>query len=168
MFITCVGIFFARIIDVTLGTVRMAYSVKGNKLLSSVIAFFELFVWFLVAKEALNTDIDSIWIPISYAGGYAAGTYLGTFISSFIKTMVCVEVIVKEDNMVLVKKLRDNKFGLSIISLQNDLDSIKKEMLIIETNSKNLKKLKSLIYEFDPNAFMMVNETKIIQNGFIK
>lgn len=165
---TCLGIFFARVLDVTLGTIRMAYSVKGNRIVSGIIAFFELFVWFLVAKEALNTDINSLWIPVSYAGGYAAGTYLGTFISGFIKSMVCVEVIVKEDNMVLVKNLRENGFGLSIVSLQNDLDSIKKEMFIIETNSKNLKKLKSLIYEFDPNAFMMVNETKIIQNGFIK
>ena len=60
LFILCVKIFFVRILDVSLGTVRMIITVKGNKLVASLIGFFEILVWFLIVKEALNTTETSI------------------------------------------------------------------------------------------------------------
>ena len=44
LFILCVKIFFVRILDVSLGTVRMIITVKGNKLVASLIGFFEILV----------------------------------------------------------------------------------------------------------------------------
>ena len=66
LFILCVKIFFVRILDVSLGTVRMIITVKGNKLVASLIGFFEILVWFLIVKEALNTTETSIFIALSY------------------------------------------------------------------------------------------------------
>ena len=74
LFILCVKIFFVRILDVSLGTVRMIITVKGNKLVASLIGFFEILVWFLIVKEALNTTETSIFIALSYSLGYATGT----------------------------------------------------------------------------------------------
>ena len=56
-------IFFARIIDVSIGTIRTILTIKGRSILPSVLAFFEVMVWFFVAKEALLIDVDSILIP---------------------------------------------------------------------------------------------------------
>ena len=74
----CLKIFFARITDVTLGTIKTIFSVRGKTLIAGAISFIEVFIWFVIVKEALNTDIKSIWIVISYAGGYSMGTILGT------------------------------------------------------------------------------------------
>ena len=41
-------------------------------------------------------------------------------------------------------------------------------MLFMEINKKSYEQLKKLINELDPKAFLVVNETKIVQNGFIK
>ena len=78
----CLKIFFVRIIDVSLGTVRTIFSVKGKNLIASLIGFVEITVWFLVVKEALNTTESGLIIGISYSLGFAVGTYVGGILSN--------------------------------------------------------------------------------------
>ena len=94
MFLLCFKIFFARVLDVSLGTFRTLVTVKGNYKDASIIGFFEVLIWFLIVKEAINTDSSSILIGISYAFGFATGTYVGGIISAhFIKGNYTVQVI---------------------------------------------------------------------------
>ena len=81
MLILCLEIFLVRIIDVSLGTIRTIFSVKGKSLVASLIGFIEVTIWFLIVREALNTDSNSIWVTLSYAGGFATGTYIGGMLS---------------------------------------------------------------------------------------
>lgn len=166
---TCIGIFLARACDVTFGTIKTVYMVKGKTFITAAIAFIEVFIWFMVAREALNTEINSLWIPISYALGYSTGTMIGTFISNrFVKGLVCVQVITKSENSHITEALREKGYGVSIVELKNDYDSVKKEMLFIEIQKKSLKKVKTMIEKMDPTAFIIVNETKVVHNGQIK
>ena len=80
-FSMCIKIFCARLIDVSLGTFRTINTVKGKDLAAASIGLVEITVWFLIVKEALNTDNNSIWIVISYAMGFSVGTYIGGKIS---------------------------------------------------------------------------------------
>ena len=105
LFYLCLKIFSARIIDVSMNTIRTVYIVKGKRLISTVIAFFEVLIWFEVARTALNTEINSFLIPISYAGGYATGTYIGTLISTkFIKGHYTVTIISNNIDSTKIKK----------------------------------------------------------------
>ena len=110
----CLKIFFARIIDVTLATLRTVYSVKGKTLLAGVIGFIEATIWFIVVKEALNTDIESVFIVISYAAGFATGSVLGTFVSKkFVNSLIKVEVITTNATTENIEKIRKEGFGVS-------------------------------------------------------
>ena len=60
--LTCLEIFAARIIDVSLGTLRTVLFVKGKTIEPFIIAFFEVLVWYAVAKEALNTTGNTVLI----------------------------------------------------------------------------------------------------------
>ena len=77
IFFLCIKIFFVRIVDVTLGTLRTIITVKDKIFLASVIGFFEVLVWFLIAKEALDTASSSVLVGILYALVLACGTYNG-------------------------------------------------------------------------------------------
>ena len=79
LFILCIKVFFIRIVDVSLGTIRTIITVKDKRFLASLIGFIEVLVWFVVAKEAINTDDNSILIAISYSLGFATGTYIGAY-----------------------------------------------------------------------------------------
>lgn len=170
MFILCLKIFFARIIDVTMGTLRTVLVVKGRRFTPAFIAFFEVLIWFLIAREALTTDVESILIPICYAGGYATGTYIGGFISNnFIEGLIGVNVTTKTANLEkMLDEIRKAGFGASAIELKNPQDDDAKTMLIIQLNKKMLKKLTHIIRSNDPDAFVVINETKYTQNGLIK
>ena len=159
----CIEIFFARIFDVSLNTIRTFITLKGKTIFSTIISFFEILIWFIVARKAINVSIDSIWIPISYALGYATGNLLGSFISNnYIKTEINVTVITKKNNN-LVNILRDNEYEISIIDLKNGFDNVKKQMLIIETNKKNYKRLIHIIKSYDINSCIMVSDIKKIE-----
>lgn len=167
LFILCLKVFFVRIIDVSMGTCRTIVTVKGNKLLASLIGFFEVFIWFVVVKEALNTDSTSIFIALSYAGGYATGTFIGSTISEkFIKGNFGVQVITSKRDDELVAFLKKSGFGVSVIDVRSEKEHNEKYMLFIEIDKVKFNDLKKIIKKFDPNAFVVVNETKEVYNGY--
>ena len=55
-----------------------------------------------------------------------------------------------------------------MIMLENDYQGKKKDMLYIGINNNKLKELTNIIKDYDENAFIVVNETKVVQNGLIK
>lgn len=169
MFFMCLKIFLARIIDVSIGTVRTVLVVKGNRLLGAILAFFEVFIWFFAAREALNT-IDSILIPIFYAGGFATGTYIGTLISNnYLDGLIGIQIITKSNlALKIIKEIRASGYGVSVIDLKNTQDNISKKMLLIQLNKKRLKEITKIVRRLDPNAFVIINETKYVQKGVIK
>jgi len=168
MLLICLEIFLARIIDVSISTFRTMMMVRKKSLLIPVLAFFEVFVWFIAARKALNTEINSIMIPICYSLGYATGTYIGGFLSRrFIKNVNSIEVTTKKNNYKLIDTLRDKGLGVSVISLKDTLDG-PKDLLIIDVKARLTSEVVNLIKELDDDAFVVVKDTKIVHNGYIK
>lgn len=164
----CIIIFFARVIDVSLATFVTVLTVKGKRALATIIGFIDVLIWFLVVKEALNTDIKSIWIAFSYAGGYALGTFIGTTLSNkLIDGKISAQVIINSDSINEVEKIRKAGFAVSQIDCTGK-DNAKKLMLFIELDKKRLDDLKDIINKIDKDAFMVINETKYVLNGFFK
>jgi len=118
MLFTCIKIFFARILDVSLNTVRTTFVLRGKTFIVAIIAFLEITIWFLVARTALNTELNLL-IVLSYSGGYTAGTILGTIITNkFIKTNV--ELLVISNKIRSTNKIKKEDFGVTIISKDNN------------------------------------------------
>lgn len=167
MFILCLKIFFVRILDVSLGTIRTMFVVRGKKLISSMIGFFEILVWFLVVKEALQTESNSIFIAISYSLGFATGNYIGALLSDKLITgNVSVQVFTNNNN--LEKILREHGYGVSSVVYTGYEEGAHKHMLFINVDKKKEKALRELIKKNDKEAFIIVNETKYVENGYFK
>ena len=168
LFILCIKVFFGRIFDVSLGTIRTIMTVKGKKIYATTIGFFEVFIWFIIVREALNTNVSSLWIAFSYALGYATGTFIGrTIPDKLIKGTLSIQVITSSKNDKLVNELRNIGYAVSVINAKGK-DNKEKYMLYMEINKKNLSEIKDFIKNIDENAFIVVSETKLVQNGFIK
>ena len=130
LFLLCVKIFFVRILDVSLGTFRTIITIKGKNFWASLIGFIEVFVWFVIVKEALNTENTSIIVGISYALGFATGTYIGGILSErYIKGTFGVQVITANHD--LISFLRKNGFGLTAMDIISEDEKSKKYMLFI-------------------------------------
>lgn len=166
LFFLCLKIFCARILDVSLGTLRTIITVKGKNFYAALIGFIEICIWFTIVREALNTDEQSWFIMLAYAGGYATGTYIGGFISQkIVKGTLNVQVIT--NNFELINIIRNSGYAVSVMDIYGQ-DEKDKYMLYIEVNNKSYNDLRKIIQKNDNKAFIVVNETKYVQNGFIK
>lgn len=160
----CLKVFFVRIIDVSLGTFRTVMTVKGKVSYASIIGFFEVLIWFLIVKEALNTSENSILVGISYALGFATGTFIGGKISfRLINGIITIEVITS--NLTLSDFLRNNGYAVTEIEVKGK-DSKDKRMLFLQIHTKEKNKLKSLVHQIDEKAFIVIQESQQVTNGY--
>ncbi len=165
-FILCIEIFFARILDVSLGTIRTLFNVKGKSLIAAIIGFIEILVWYLVVKEVLVTDNANFFVVISYCLGFATGTYVGGMLSKkFMRGNLTVQVITNKN---IAEELRDNDFAVSVLDVKGKNEDESRYMLFIEIENKDLYNLQKLIKKLDNNAFIVVNESKMVLNGYIR
>ena len=163
----CIKIFCGRLVDVSLSTLQTMFLVKGKRKLATIFGFIDVFVWFLVVKEALNTNIQSIWIAFAYAGGFAAGTYLGSIISKLvIKGTVSVQVITKNKHNSVTDAIKIAGYSASIVKCKGIHDEDTNYMIYAQVNNKKLNEFKKLVTNTDKNAFITVTESKEILNGY--
>lgn len=161
MAFTALKIFFARICDVSLGTIRTIYTIEGKRLLTAIVAFLEVFIWFHVARSAINGEFSPI-VPFAYAGGYATGTFVGIFINDlFNKGKKMLTVITTKDEMKFF--LEKNTIKYSLVNLENSYDNQERKMYILFINKKDTNKVVGLIRKYDPLAVISSTSTNIVE-----
>ena len=78
-----------------------------------------------------------------------------------------VQVILSNNNHKIVDKIREEGFAVSVVNVKGKEDH-DKYMLFMEIDKKKINQLKYLIKSLDSKAFVVVNETKMVENGFFK
>ncbi len=90
-------IFFARILDVSINTVRIIYVLGGRKLTSTILGFFESFIW-LMAISQIFEHLDNWVCYVAYPAGFAAGIFFGMLMEEKIAYgKVIVRIITRKD-----------------------------------------------------------------------
>ncbi len=72
-------IFGLRIVDVSMGTLRLILGVRGYRLQAAAIGFFEVLLWLFAVGVALK-HLHSVYHVVGYAGGFAAGNFVGIWL----------------------------------------------------------------------------------------
>jgi uncharacterized protein YebE (UPF0316 family) len=90
-------IFLARIFDVSINTVRIIYVLGGRKLTSTLLGFFESFVWLMAIRQIFE-HLDNWICYVAYPAGFAAGIFVGMIIEEKIAYgKVIVRIITRKD-----------------------------------------------------------------------
>ncbi len=165
-FLLCAAVFLSRILDVSFGTLRMVNVVKGNSALAMGMGFCETFVWFIFAREALQSA-SGLVVGAAYAGGYATGTLIGTLISKRLaRGKVEVQVITGIHEPGLVEAIRAAGYGVTAVDIAATHDGEKRYLLFLTMDAKKLPDFQTLIGRLDGRAFLTVTEMKASYNGF--
>ncbi|QSX05532.1 DUF2179 domain-containing protein [Sedimentibacter sp. zth1] len=162
-------IFLAKIVEVTLMTLRVVYINKGEKLIGAIIAFFEVFIWIIVVSSVLNNLAEDPIKILVYCSAFAIGNYLGVIIENKLAVgLSSMQVIVPEDvGFKIATTLRNNHYGVTIIDGKG-IDDVKKDILIVMLKRKRIKEAKVIINEELPNALITINDVKNLHGGYIK
>lgn len=158
-------IFCARVVDVTLATIRTLMVVQSRKLQAAIIGFFEVGIYITVLGKVVS-GLDNPLNLLAYCAGFATGNIVGITIENKIALgNLSSQIILKTaNNHELVSALRENGFGVTII--QGEGINGPKEILNIALNRKDLNKLKKLVYEFEKEAFITVSSINPISGGY--
>jgi len=90
-------IFLARIMDVSIGTMRLIFVSKGMKYLAPVLGFFEVTIWLLAIGQIMQ-HLDNVMCYIAYGSGFAMGNYLGIVLEEKMSIgTVLIRVIPQKD-----------------------------------------------------------------------
>ncbi|MDL2209683.1 DUF5698 domain-containing protein [Desulfovibrio sp. OttesenSCG-928-O18] len=157
------AIFFGRICDVSLGTLRIIFVSKGEKRIAPLIGFVEVFIWVVIIAQVLSRANDLLSY-VAYAGGYAAGTYIGLRIEQKIGFgFIKYRVFTVQNGLDLVGLLNKSGFGSTLVHGEGSVSEID----IIESviNRKDAKVVEEIIQAFDPKAFCLVEDIRAKQLG---
>ena len=156
-------IFFARICDVSLGTMRIVFISKGKKKLAPIVGFFELLIWIVVISEVFK-NADSFVCYIAYAGGYAAGNFIGMNIEERIALGTqLIKVFSAKDVTSLQQSLNAAGFGTTVVD--GDGSSGKVKILYTVINRKTFEQARKILIEFDPNIFYVIEDVRLVKSG---
>ncbi|MGZ4035360.1 MAG: DUF2179 domain-containing protein [Bacteroidia bacterium] len=156
-------IFFSRMCDVTLGTLRHVFISKGFRKIVPVLGFFEVLIWIVVVAQVMK-NLNNVACYIGYASGFAMGTYLGLKIEGRLALgLQVIRIITNQNCDELLKALKAGNHGITIVDAQGSVGPVKMIFTIIKR--KNVQSVVKLIRQYNPTAFYSVEDIKDTSQG---
>jgi len=160
-------IFFARICDVSLETIRVIYISKGIKYLAPIIAFFEIVIW-LLAMEVVMNDLANIPNFFAFAFGFAFGTYIGLVLEEKLSIgMVILRIITTEEsNDAIISFMKAENYGVTSMDAQGSRGDVK--MILSLVNRVDVPRITSHIEKTNPQAFFSIEDVRYVNQGVFR
>ena len=156
-------VFCSRIMDVTLGTLRIIFIARGQRKIAPFLGFFEVFIWIVVVSQVIQ-NLHSPLAFIAYAAGFATGNYVGMRIEDklAIGTLV-VRVIVPHDATQLMAQLHETGYGVTSVDAHGATGKVTLIYTIVKR--KDLADVMHIIQAIHPKAFTSVEEVRSTSEG---
>ena len=158
-------IFFARILDVSIGTVRIILVSKGYKYLAPLLGFFEVLIW-IIAIGKIMENLDRWYYYLFYAAGFATGNFIGIILEEKIALgYVGVRIVTKRSAKLLIEKMIETGYGITTIPAEGATGLV--HVIFTTVKRKKLSDLIDMIKQFNPRAFYTIEDIKMVSDGAI-
>ena len=151
---------FSRIIDVALGTIRMIFISKGEKILASTFGFFEVLIW-IIAITKLLENLTNFLTYVGYALGFAIGTYVGILMEKkMLVGKVVVRIITHKDSKDFLEELRNKHYTFTSVGVDGPGGLVRSIQTIVD--KKHLNTLLTFLTSHDSSAYYTVEDVNIV------
>ncbi len=158
-------ILLAKIVDVSLGTIRILLLMHGSRFYASFIGFFECLIFIFL----LGTVVQHLDNPINlifYSLGFSLGNYFGSFVEERIAIgHVTLQIISKNYSNYMADELRSKGFGVTIYHGYGK-DETERNLLQVLLKRKNMPDLLEMVESIDKESFISIMDTKKIIGGY--
>ena len=156
-------VFATRILDVTLGTMRIIFLSRGRNYLAPLLGFAEVLIWITVVSQIVG-GAHNIIAYIAYAAGFAAGNYIGMVIEDklAIGTLV-VRIILNQQGKNLIENLHNAGYGVTYV----DGHGATGPVILVYTvvMRKELEQVIGIIKNTSSKPFFTVEELRSVEQG---
>ena len=151
-------IIFARILDVSMGTLRVAFIARGRKYFAAACGFVEVLIWISVVSRVLSGD-RQFFTYVAYATGFACGTLVGMFIEERLAVgWSLFRVITHKPLGDLVPRLSALGFGVTLQDAQGARGPVRVIVTLIPR--RRLDEIRAIVLAFDPDAFYTIEDVR--------
>lgn len=156
-------IFFAEMLVVTIGTLRIIFVSRGHKVLAPVLGFFEILIWLFAISQTMQ-NLDNIACFLAFALGFTLGNFFGILIEKKLAMgMVHIRIITQRDPEPLLSNLRRAHFGATLVRGQGSTGPVNIVLTVVKRKQMTL--VKEIIQEYDPGVFYAVDELQTASAG---
>lgn len=158
-------IFVARIVDVSLDTMRVLLAVRGRRGIAAALGFFQALIWLVVVGNAIR-HLDSWWHILAYAAGFGTGTLVGITIERTLAYgLSTVRIVSQHGGVEIAESLRERGYGVTEMLGHGRDGNV--EIVSSVVQRQDLEGVMAIVDQFDRDAFVTAEEPQILRGGSI-
>lgn len=162
-FIVCA----AKIIEITIQSLKTCMMVKGQRLKAAGLGFVECTIWGLVISTIIGTLGDNLFLLAFYCVGYATGLFLGSTLESKIALGTSnLQLIANDENTAkIIEYLKVNSRGYTIFEGKGSTDKMNMILIVLPRRDAvpTLKYIRKLCHN---NVFVVASEVSKYAGGY--
>ena len=165
--LVCLIICAAKIIEITIQSLKTCMMVKGQRGKAAALGFAECAVWGLVISTIISTLGDNILLLLFYCIGYAAGLFLGSTIEGKIALGTSnLELIANQDNTEkIVEYLKQHGRGYTVFGGHGSIDKMNMILIVLPRRDMN-KLLRDIRKMCDNKVFVVASDVSKYAGGY--
>ena len=161
LFLGSLLIFFLRIGDVSISSVRIVTLMRGRIGLAAFLGFFESLFW-VSAAAIVFTNLDHPIRIISFAAGFATGTLLGGFVERWLAMgTALLRVINPIDSPPVADALRAAGFAVTVLNAEGRDGEVRLNFMVLAR--RKVKEALAIVHRVSPDAFITVEDIRIAE-----
>lgn len=158
-------IFVLRVVGISLSTIRVLTMMRGQKLITVVLGFFEVLVYVIAIGQVVN-DLSNIWNILGYCLGFSTGTLAGMWIDErMVGGYANVRIISRYKAQGIVEAIREAGYGATLDWATGRSGSV--GMVMATVRRKEVNEVCNLADDVDGSAFITVEEARAVRRGYM-
>lgn len=165
--LVCFIVCAAKIIEITIQSLKTCMMVKGQRLKAAGLGFLECAIWGLVISTIIGTLGDNLTLLLFFCIGYAVGLFLGSTLESKIALGTSnLQLIANDENTVrIIEYLRENSRGYTVFGGYGSTDKMNM-IIIVLPRRESLPVLREIRKLCDNNVFVVASEVSKYAGGY--
>lgn len=157
-------VFALRVVDMSLDTLRVLYVLRGRKLISWVLGFFQSLV-FVIAITSVLTHLDNVLMMLGYAAGFATGNVIGIWLEEKLAIgHTHIRLISPRLGHAISARLREEGFALTEVSGMGKDGAV--TLINCNVLRKHVKRVLDIAQGIDPEVFVTSEDVRPLQRGY--
>ncbi|MCC7130695.1 MAG: hypothetical protein B6D39_07270 [Anaerolineae bacterium UTCFX2] len=157
-------IFFLRVSDMTLDTLRVLVMMRGKKSVAWLLGLFQSLIFVLAITSVLN-NLDNPLNILGYASGFATGVVVGMLIEERLALgHVQISIVSSRRGAAITERLREEGFAITEIPARGKDGMV--SLLNCSVLRKNVRRVQEIVNEVDESAFITAEDVRPVRRGF--
>ncbi len=163
----CFLVCAAKIVEITIQSLKTCMMVKGERLKAAGLGFVECTIWGLVISTIIGTLGDNIFLLLFYCAGYATGLFLGSTIEGKLALGTSnLEIIANEACTVIISDyLREQGRGFTVFEGHGSTEPMNMIFIVLPRREAG-RMLKEIRRRCDNKIFVVASEVSKYAGGY--